>query len=173
MRRQQESPGQTQSRHSASITSFSQLSNVTLSFSFTVEQDIPVQGLKPAQVKVYDYYETGKHGAEGVSGSDCGELDSWRCLRAMETHSCPWHLSHCTPGRGTSDSPALSLFPSVFQTNLPYRSTVLPAPQVGYIGINGLLQIILNGSLLQTLGFLSLRIVSELVFTMPTAVLRK
>ncbi|XP_042665577.1 alpha-2-macroglobulin isoform X1 [Centrocercus urophasianus] len=34
------------------------LSNVTLSFSFTVEQDIPVQGLKPAQVKVYDYYET-------------------------------------------------------------------------------------------------------------------
>ncbi|XP_065598346.1 alpha-2-macroglobulin-like isoform X2 [Cyrtonyx montezumae] len=34
------------------------LSNVTLSFSFTVEQDIPVQGLKPAQVKVFDYYET-------------------------------------------------------------------------------------------------------------------
>lgn len=67
----------------------------------------------------------------------------------------------------------LSLFPSVFQTNLPYRSTVLPAPQVGYIGIDGLLQIILNGSLLQTLGFLSLRTVSELVFTMPTAVLRK
>ncbi|OXB51838.1 UNVERIFIED_CONTAM: hypothetical protein H355_005202, partial [Colinus virginianus] len=34
------------------------LSNMTLSFSFTVEQDIPVQGLKPAQVKVFDYYET-------------------------------------------------------------------------------------------------------------------
>ncbi|XP_052557716.1 alpha-2-macroglobulin isoform X2 [Tympanuchus pallidicinctus] len=64
------------------------LSNVTLSFSFTVEQDIPVQGLKPAQVKVYDYYETGKCGAEGVPVSDCGELDSWRCLGAMETHSC-------------------------------------------------------------------------------------
>uniref|UniRef100_A0A8B9YXS5 Alpha-2-macroglobulin n=1 Tax=Buteo japonicus TaxID=224669 RepID=A0A8B9YXS5_9AVES len=32
----------------------------TLSFSFTVERDIPVQGLKPAQVKVYDYYETGE-----------------------------------------------------------------------------------------------------------------
>uniref|UniRef100_A0A8B9TDE5 Alpha-2-macroglobulin n=1 Tax=Anas platyrhynchos TaxID=8839 RepID=A0A8B9TDE5_ANAPL len=32
-------------------------------FSFTVERDIPVQGLKPAQVKVYDYYETGKCGA--------------------------------------------------------------------------------------------------------------
>uniref|UniRef100_A0A8B9TEK7 Alpha-2-macroglobulin n=1 Tax=Anas platyrhynchos TaxID=8839 RepID=A0A8B9TEK7_ANAPL len=32
-------------------------------FSFTVERDIPVQGLKPAQVKVYDYYETGKCGS--------------------------------------------------------------------------------------------------------------
>uniref|UniRef100_A0A8C0UN50 Alpha-2-macroglobulin-like n=1 Tax=Cyanistes caeruleus TaxID=156563 RepID=A0A8C0UN50_CYACU len=31
-----------------------------LSFSFTVERDIPVRGLKPAQVKVYDYYETGE-----------------------------------------------------------------------------------------------------------------
>uniref|UniRef100_A0A8B9TEH1 Alpha-2-macroglobulin n=1 Tax=Anas platyrhynchos TaxID=8839 RepID=A0A8B9TEH1_ANAPL len=36
------------------------LNSETLSFSFTVERDIPVQGLKPAQVKVYDYYETGK-----------------------------------------------------------------------------------------------------------------
>ncbi|KAM9639321.1 alpha-2-macroglobulin-like isoform 3-T3 [Morphnus guianensis] len=35
-----------------------QLSSETLGFSFTVERDIPVQGLKPAQVKVYDYYET-------------------------------------------------------------------------------------------------------------------
>lgn len=63
----------------------------------------------------------------------------------------------------------LFLFPSVFQMSLPYRSTVLPAPQVGYIGANSLLQIILNGSLLQTLGFLCLQQVSELVFTMPTA----
>uniref|UniRef100_A0A8B9Z2P3 Alpha-2-macroglobulin n=1 Tax=Buteo japonicus TaxID=224669 RepID=A0A8B9Z2P3_9AVES len=38
------------------------LSSETLSFSFTVERDIPVQGLKPAQVKVYDYYETGECG---------------------------------------------------------------------------------------------------------------
>lgn len=38
----------------------SQLGRETLSFSFTVERDIPVQGLKPAQVKVYDYYETGE-----------------------------------------------------------------------------------------------------------------
>uniref|UniRef100_A0A8C0H2E3 Alpha-2-macroglobulin n=1 Tax=Chelonoidis abingdonii TaxID=106734 RepID=A0A8C0H2E3_CHEAB len=35
-----------------------QVSNVTQSFSFTVEQDFPVQSLKPAVVKVYDYYET-------------------------------------------------------------------------------------------------------------------
>ncbi|OWK54545.1 Alpha-2-macroglobulin, partial [Lonchura striata] len=34
------------------------LGRETLSFSFTVERDIPVRGLKPAQVKVYDYYET-------------------------------------------------------------------------------------------------------------------
>ncbi|XP_068022132.1 alpha-2-macroglobulin-like [Melanerpes formicivorus] len=36
------------------------LSSETLRFSFTVEQDIAVQGLKPALVKVYDYYETGE-----------------------------------------------------------------------------------------------------------------
>ncbi|XP_065436530.1 alpha-2-macroglobulin-like, partial [Chrysemys picta bellii] len=35
-----------------------QVSNVTLSFSFAVEQDFPVQSLKPTVVKVYDYYET-------------------------------------------------------------------------------------------------------------------
>ncbi|KAM6383238.1 alpha-2-macroglobulin-like isoform 3-T6 [Alca torda] len=35
-----------------------QLSSETLSFSFSVERDVPVRDLKPAQVKVYDYYET-------------------------------------------------------------------------------------------------------------------
>ncbi|XP_053410605.1 alpha-2-macroglobulin isoform X2 [Nycticebus coucang] len=34
------------------------VSNQTLSLSFTVLQDIPVRDLKPAIVKVYDYYET-------------------------------------------------------------------------------------------------------------------
>ncbi|XP_020143233.2 alpha-2-macroglobulin-like [Microcebus murinus] len=34
------------------------VSNNTLSFSFTVLQDIPIRDLKPAIVKVYDYYET-------------------------------------------------------------------------------------------------------------------
>ncbi|GAB0177415.1 alpha-2-macroglobulin [Grus japonensis] len=43
------------------------LSRETLSFSFTVEQDIPVQGLKPAQVKVYDYYETDEFATQEYS----------------------------------------------------------------------------------------------------------
>uniref|UniRef100_A0A8C5WV28 Alpha-macroglobulin receptor-binding domain-containing protein n=1 Tax=Laticauda laticaudata TaxID=8630 RepID=A0A8C5WV28_LATLA len=34
--------------------------NTSQTFSFTVEQETPVQGLKPALVKVYDYYETGE-----------------------------------------------------------------------------------------------------------------
>lgn len=37
-----------------------QVSSQALSFSFTVTQDIPVRDLKPAIVKVYDYYETGE-----------------------------------------------------------------------------------------------------------------
>ncbi|ETE62008.1 Murinoglobulin-2 [Ophiophagus hannah] len=32
--------------------------NTSQTFSFTVEQETPVRGLKPALVKVYDYYET-------------------------------------------------------------------------------------------------------------------
>uniref|UniRef100_A0A8C0SZD3 Alpha-2-macroglobulin n=1 Tax=Canis lupus familiaris TaxID=9615 RepID=A0A8C0SZD3_CANLF len=36
------------------------LTNQTLSFSFSVEQDIQVDNLKPATVKAYDYYETGE-----------------------------------------------------------------------------------------------------------------
>uniref|UniRef100_A0A8C3XZH7 Alpha-2-macroglobulin n=1 Tax=Catharus ustulatus TaxID=91951 RepID=A0A8C3XZH7_CATUS len=39
----------------------------TLSFSFTVERDIPVRGLKPAQVKVYDYYETDEFATQEYS----------------------------------------------------------------------------------------------------------
>uniref|UniRef100_A0A8C2VZ12 Alpha-2-macroglobulin-like n=1 Tax=Chinchilla lanigera TaxID=34839 RepID=A0A8C2VZ12_CHILA len=37
-----------------------QVTNHTLHFSFTVLQDVPVRNLKPALVKVYDYYETGE-----------------------------------------------------------------------------------------------------------------
>uniref|UniRef100_A0A8C9L2H1 Alpha-2-macroglobulin-like n=1 Tax=Serinus canaria TaxID=9135 RepID=A0A8C9L2H1_SERCA len=72
---------------------------VTLSFSFTVERDIPVRDLKPAQVKVYDYYETGEcqqcPWQRGWAG------DTWRATGAVGTHSSApaWH---CQP------SPALS-----------------------------------------------------------------
>uniref|UniRef100_A0A8C4MBW2 Alpha-2-macroglobulin n=1 Tax=Equus asinus asinus TaxID=83772 RepID=A0A8C4MBW2_EQUAS len=38
-----------------------EVTNQTLSLSFTVVQDIPVRDLKPAIVKVYDYYETGEY----------------------------------------------------------------------------------------------------------------
>uniref|UniRef100_A0A8C3P0B6 Alpha-2-macroglobulin n=1 Tax=Cyanoderma ruficeps TaxID=181631 RepID=A0A8C3P0B6_9PASS len=43
------------------------LGRETLSFSFTVERDIPVWGLKPAQVKVYDYYETDEFATQEYS----------------------------------------------------------------------------------------------------------
>ncbi|XP_035304914.1 murinoglobulin-1-like isoform X2 [Cricetulus griseus] len=35
-----------------------QVTNQTLTFSFVIQQDIPVRNLQPAIVKVYDYYET-------------------------------------------------------------------------------------------------------------------
>uniref|UniRef100_A0A8C3Y0H0 Alpha-2-macroglobulin n=1 Tax=Catharus ustulatus TaxID=91951 RepID=A0A8C3Y0H0_CATUS len=54
----------------SSAASLPQLGRETLSFSFTVERDIPVRGLKPAQVKVYDYYETGESSAS-CSGPCC------------------------------------------------------------------------------------------------------
>ncbi|XP_043821770.1 alpha-2-macroglobulin-like isoform X2 [Dromiciops gliroides] len=38
------------------------MTNETLSFAFTVTQDIPVKDLKPAVVKIYDYYETDELG---------------------------------------------------------------------------------------------------------------
>ncbi|XP_014742812.1 PREDICTED: alpha-2-macroglobulin-like [Sturnus vulgaris] len=47
--------------------SSTQLGRETLNFSFTVERDIPVQGLKPAQVKVYDYYETDEFATQEYS----------------------------------------------------------------------------------------------------------
>ncbi|XP_063250386.1 alpha-2-macroglobulin-like isoform X2 [Prinia subflava] len=44
-----------------------QLGRETLSFSFSVERDIPVRGLQPAQVKVYDYYETDEFATQEYS----------------------------------------------------------------------------------------------------------
>ncbi|CAM9958231.1 unnamed protein product [Bubo scandiacus] len=43
------------------------LGSETLGFSFTVERDVPVRGLKPAQVKVYDYYETDEFATQEYS----------------------------------------------------------------------------------------------------------
>ncbi|XP_077202376.1 alpha-2-macroglobulin-like isoform X1 [Paroedura picta] len=51
------------------------VTNVTQSYSFTVEQDIPVQDLKPALVKVYDYYETDEFAvAEYTAPCSTGEI---------------------------------------------------------------------------------------------------
>uniref|UniRef100_A0A8B9I8T7 Alpha-2-macroglobulin n=1 Tax=Anser brachyrhynchus TaxID=132585 RepID=A0A8B9I8T7_9AVES len=54
------------------------LNHETLSFSFMVERDIPVQGLKPAQVKVYDYYETAPHFLLWVYSHTCSKKSSSR-----------------------------------------------------------------------------------------------
>ncbi|XP_036037851.1 pregnancy zone protein-like [Onychomys torridus] len=43
------------------------LTNQTLSFSFLVEQDIPVKNLQPVPIKVYDYYETDEFAIEEYS----------------------------------------------------------------------------------------------------------
>uniref|UniRef100_A0A8D2NDB7 A2ML1 protein n=1 Tax=Zonotrichia albicollis TaxID=44394 RepID=A0A8D2NDB7_ZONAL len=58
----------------------SQLGRESLSFSFTVERDIPVRGLKPAQVKVYDYYETDEFATQEYS-APCA---TGRCTRTTE-----------------------------------------------------------------------------------------
>ncbi|XP_062978548.1 alpha-2-macroglobulin-like [Elgaria multicarinata webbii] len=44
-----------------------QVTNKTQSFSFTVERDVAVQGLKAAVVKIYDYYETDEYAIDTYS----------------------------------------------------------------------------------------------------------
>lgn len=44
-----------------------QLTHQSLSFSFSVEQNIPIKNLKPATVKAYDYYETGEWDSDMLS----------------------------------------------------------------------------------------------------------
>ncbi|XP_063004724.1 alpha-2-macroglobulin [Melospiza melodia melodia] len=51
------------------------LGRESLSFSFTVERDIPVRGLKPAQVKVYDYYETDEFATQEYS-APCAAVEA-------------------------------------------------------------------------------------------------
>uniref|UniRef100_A0A8C8YW68 Alpha-2-macroglobulin n=1 Tax=Prolemur simus TaxID=1328070 RepID=A0A8C8YW68_PROSS len=46
---------------------FEELTSQTLSFSFSVEQDVQVENLKPATVKAYDYYETDEFSIEEYS----------------------------------------------------------------------------------------------------------
>ncbi|KAB0397099.1 hypothetical protein E2I00_015371, partial [Balaenoptera physalus] len=46
---------------------FEELTHQSLSFSFSVEQDIPIKNLKPATVKAYDYYETGEWDSDMLS----------------------------------------------------------------------------------------------------------
>uniref|UniRef100_A0A4X1U749 Pregnancy zone protein-like n=1 Tax=Sus scrofa TaxID=9823 RepID=A0A4X1U749_PIG len=46
---------------------FEELTSEVLSFSFSVEQDIQVENLKPATVKAYDYYETGEWDSDLLS----------------------------------------------------------------------------------------------------------
>ncbi|RLV62929.1 hypothetical protein DV515_00018800, partial [Chloebia gouldiae] len=77
---------------SASTASLPQLGRETLSFSFTVERDIPVRGLKPAQVKVYDYYETGEGWAGGHTEGhgSCGDPQLPQLGTA--TPALPWAL---------------------------------------------------------------------------------
>ncbi|NP_001427290.1 alpha-2-macroglobulin-like precursor [Microcaecilia unicolor] len=48
----------TESKPNSAIIYLEQVTNETISFKFSVEQDIPVSNLRPAIVKVYDYYET-------------------------------------------------------------------------------------------------------------------
>uniref|UniRef100_A0A674IZ61 Alpha-macroglobulin receptor-binding domain-containing protein n=1 Tax=Terrapene triunguis TaxID=2587831 RepID=A0A674IZ61_9SAUR len=42
-------------------SSLQKVSRKTISFSFSVEQDLPVSNIKPASVLIYDYYETDEH----------------------------------------------------------------------------------------------------------------
>ncbi|XP_006164926.1 pregnancy zone protein isoform X2 [Tupaia chinensis] len=54
---------------------FEELTNQTLSFSFSVEQDIQVKNLQPATVKVYDYYETDEFAIEQYSAPCSAESE--------------------------------------------------------------------------------------------------
>lgn len=46
-------------------------------YSVTLEEDLPVRNLKPAVLKVYDYYQTSK---SLVSVSSAGAASSHRCF---------------------------------------------------------------------------------------------
>ncbi|XP_075863792.1 pregnancy zone protein-like isoform X1 [Microcebus murinus] len=54
---------------------FEELTNQTRSFSFSVEQDVQVENLKPATVKAYDYYETDEFSIEEYSAPCSAESE--------------------------------------------------------------------------------------------------
>ncbi|XP_032998376.1 alpha-2-macroglobulin-like [Lacerta agilis] len=60
------------------------VTNMTQSYTFTVEQDVPVQNLKPAVIRVYDYYETDE-GADAEYSAPCSTEE---CLKDA-THRSP------------------------------------------------------------------------------------
>ena len=94
-----------------------------------------MQGLKPAQVKVYDYYETGECGAGGACGSQGGQWDARRGTGAVGTRSCPWpgpfptpalpELSECRGAQGLA------------ATTLPSSLLLLPGQAPENIGAGG------------------------------------
>ncbi|XP_077779223.1 alpha-2-macroglobulin-like isoform X2 [Podarcis muralis] len=51
------------------------VTNMTQSYTFTVEQDVPVQNLKPAVARVYDYYET-DDGADAEYSAPCSTAET-------------------------------------------------------------------------------------------------
>nr|XP_044612248.1 pregnancy zone protein-like isoform X1 [Equus asinus] len=63
---------------------FEELTNQTLSFTFSVEQRIQIKNLKPATVKAYDYYETEEFTIEEYSDP---------CLAGMLEHGNLWTSS--------------------------------------------------------------------------------
>ncbi|XP_032998001.1 alpha-2-macroglobulin-like [Lacerta agilis] len=60
------------------------VTNMTQSYTFTVEQDVPVQNLKPAVIRVYDYYETD----EGADAEYIAPCSTEECLKDA-THRSP------------------------------------------------------------------------------------
>ncbi|KAJ8790941.1 hypothetical protein J1605_021035 [Eschrichtius robustus] len=95
-----------------------QVTNQTLSFSFSVLQDIPVRDLQPAIVKVYDYYETANRHFCNDAAPDSVKCAVLICQN-LSMKPCP------------TEAPILKVFPHrVFQMKQLWLSTVLPATQI-------------------------------------------
>uniref|UniRef100_A0A8C0UMY6 Alpha-2-macroglobulin-like n=1 Tax=Cyanistes caeruleus TaxID=156563 RepID=A0A8C0UMY6_CYACU len=71
------------------------LEKVRMGFSFTVERDIPVRGLKPAQVKVYDYYETDEFATQEYSAPCTTGRELLPSLLSTSSSLYVWSSSQC------------------------------------------------------------------------------